>query len=206
MLLERGIPVTLGNISLVEVAERLQRTTGAAYNIWPSQVDFHRELAEVVCSETEWGSVSINAEIVAQALDEKVSWREVTRRHANAYLSRLSVRREFFTFVHFVAVALDEPTIAKSLSKGFDSFQEENERNLEQFLGWFSLELEPPFTTSILATSIASLAEGFLMRSRMNPSIMDATIERPDLGDAASGWSPFSIACERLITSMLKSS
>ncbi len=204
MLLERGVPVTLGNISLVEVAERLQRTTGAAYNIWPSQVDFHRELAELVCRETAWSDLTNFQDVIDTALSEQVSWRELARRYANAYLERIGSQREFFTFIHFVAVALDEPSVANSLREGYDAYQRDNLAQFEGLALLYELEVAPPYSLQDLVAVLGALAEGFLIRSLIDPSSMHQTFDRPDLLDAPQGWTLFAAAFEMTLTSMFR--
>jgi AcrR family transcriptional regulator len=204
MLFERGVPVALGNISLVEVAERLERTTGAAYNIWPSQTDFHRDLAIRVAKESaEHDGIDLVQPVIHQCLAEAVVWREATRRIFNAYLEIVLRRRGFFIGVHYVAVALDEPAVAQALKNSYDELHSATKDSVQAFAEIYDLQLHSSYTYDQLVMSINALTEGYLMRACIDPESARSDIARTDLLESPVGWSAYSIAVERLITSML---
>jgi BetI-type transcriptional repressor, C-terminal len=206
MLFERGVPVALGNISLVEVAERIQRTTGAAYNIWPSQTDFHRDLAILVSADTDYETPEIVRNVLDEGLRQGLHWRELLRRYCNAYAESVSRRREFFVTIHFVAVALDEPLVARALRHSYASIHENTSALLQSMMSVHHLELIPTYTFDQITWMISAVTEGFLMRASIDPHIGFANIDRSDHPESPTGWTAFALSVERLITSMTRES
>ncbi len=204
MLLKQGIPVTIGNIRLVDVAKNIGRTTGASYNIWPAQEDFHRELAIELAEQADWLETGYSGADTDAMILAGAGLPDVIRVFANQYLEAVASGREFLTFIHFWSVALDDPPVRAAIRKGYDGFQEKLKCSYETLLAHYGLEMTPPFTVDDLTVSMAAVTEGFLLRYSVDPDRVRTDLRREDRPDAPDGWSLYGCALERTITAMTR--
>jgi hypothetical protein len=199
-LVELGIPVTLGNIRLSDVAKAIGRTTGAAYNIWPLQEQYHRELAISFAEDIFWASPIFQsvAELVARgsALDE------LLRDFANFYVTAMSQSREYFIASHLWSVALDEPKLMGALRSGFDNFHAIACEFYGNILVTYNRKVRSPYSIDDLVVATTALTDGFILRYRMDPDRVPMQMERLDLPNAKMGWSLFASTFENLFEAM----
>lgn len=204
MLLRQGIPVTIGNIRLVDVAKNIGRTTGASYNIWPAQEDFHRELAIQITEQSDWVESGFSTVEIDAMVASKASLTDVIRVTANQYLQAVASGREFLTFVHFWSVSLDDPPVRAAIRKGYEGFQQKLNVSYELLLATYELEMVEPFTVDDLTVTMAAVTEGFLLRYSVDPDRVRTDLHRPDRPEAPDGWSLYGCALEQTITAMTR--
>jgi AcrR family transcriptional regulator len=176
LLLEQGVPVSINNVRLVDVAKNLGRTTGASYNIWPSQDDFHRDLAIEISREATWSDSSPIHEELGAIFRRGGTVDEILQAAAHRFLNNVASRREYLTFVHFWSVALDEPRVMDAIREGYDHSRAAHGKTFQTLLDAFHLELIPPVTLDDFTVAITALTEGFLLRYSVDP---DRVIDRP---------------------------
>ena len=164
LLIERGVDLGLRNIPVIDAAARAGRSSGAAYQIWHRQADFHRELALSAVQDETWGDSNVVVEAAGELLINGAPMRQALSAAADAYLEHLVGSRSFFVFVHFWAVALDDPEVRDAIKAGYERFHADFVLLYQALLDHYTLEIRPPFTIDDLAVAFSALAEGFALR------------------------------------------
>jgi hypothetical protein len=205
MLLKQGIPVTISNIRLVDIARNIGRTTGASYNIWAAQEDFHRELAVSICQEADWVEAAFMPGSLDSEVTEGADLNEIIRIISNNYLPTVAASREFLTYIHFWSVSLDEPEVKDAIGKGYEGFQQKISSFYVSLLLQHGREIADPFTVEDYTLTLIALTEGFLLRYSVDPSKVRTGITRPDLRpESAVDWSLFGMAMQHLVQAMTR--
>ncbi len=204
MLLEQGMPVSISNIRLADIAKNIGRTTGASYNIWLSQEDFHRELAINISRESSWSEVRYLEDEIRELVMSGGSLEDVFQLAAGRYLHDVTSGREYLTFVHYWSVALDEPEVMESIRVGYDVSHESYRGVYEALLAAFGLEPLPPFNVDDLTVALTATTEGFLLRYSVDPTRVRDGLTHPELGPESAGWSLYGLTMSRLFRSMTR--
>lgn len=204
LLISRGVPLSLHNVTVVEVAQLAGRTPGAAYNLWPTQQDFHRELAITLAMETEWGDPTTMAGPINEVLLRNGTMAEVIRAACNAYLNDVTAQRAYSTFVFFRSIALNDPEIHGAIKAAYDRFHEIFRELYASLLLIFDRELIPPFTINHFTVSMTSLTEGFLLRRGIDPERVPLRMENPEATGTADDWSLYALTTERFVMSVTR--
>ena len=200
LLVERGIPVELKSVTLVDVAKAAGRTTGSAYQLWKTQEEFHRALACFTLRDTTYSDTTVLLEVVGEHLTKGSPLPLLLRDVAHAYLDAMSASREFFVFSHFWAVAIDEPEVSASMAESYAVFQALNVQLIEVILENYAREMCPQVSVDDLAVALGALAEGYVLRHRVTPDAVTRTIVRREYPKAyRNGWSSYSCAVESVV-------
>ncbi len=199
LLVERGIPVEVKSVSLVDVAKAAGRTTGSAYQLWKTQEAFHRELASFSLRDTAYADASLMIEVVTRHLENQSPLPLLLRDVANTYLDSVLQSREFFVFSHFWAVAIDEPDIRTAMAESYATYQRLNKHLMEVVLHTYGRSLKPHLTIDDLAVAVGALFEGYVLRYKISPELAEKNIVRMEYPTAyRTGWNSFGCAVEAL--------
>jgi hypothetical protein len=204
MLLEQGMPVSISNIRLADIAKKVGRTTGASYNIWESQEDFHRELAIEISRESSWSKIGYLEGEVQQLVVQGASLEDIFQFACGRYLQDVTSGREYLTFVHYWSVALDEPEVMASIKKGYDVSHESYRTVYEALLAAFDLEVIRPFTINDLTVTMTATTEGFLLRYSVDPCRVRVGLTHPEVAPESTDWSLYGLTMSRLFRSMTR--
>jgi AcrR family transcriptional regulator len=199
LLIEAGVGRGLRTVPVAEVAKRLGRTTGAAYQIWDRQDDYHHDLVTYILTTAPWSGPNIIARFVEDS-ETAGSIDDVLRDSTQRYLDFTISQRFDLMILHFYAVSIDDDEVKAALQRG-------HHRNLsllkdmsEQLIAMLGLRLRDRFTVTDLVTACGALVEGFKLSSALDPSL-NRLIQRSDRPTTEPPWSLFSIAFEALFRS-----
>jgi hypothetical protein len=204
MLLEQGMPVSISNIRLADIAKNIGRTTGASYNIWESQEDFHRDLAIEISGESSWSEIGYLEHDVKDLVMSGGSLEDVFHLASSRYLQDVTSRREYLTFVHYWSVALDEPRVMESIRIGYDLSHESYRTVYQALLDVFELEPICPFTVDDLTVALTATTEGFLLRYSVDPTRVREGLRHPEVISQSIDWSLYGLTMSRLFRSMTR--
>lgn len=202
MLLEKGLPLNISNIRLADIARRIGKTTGASYNIWESQEDFHRDLAVIISKDSSWADLNFLGPLVWDLFNNGATMSEVLRDACNEYLKAVTSGREYLTFVHYWSVALDQPEVKAAIRDGYDLFNDGYKALLTVLFDRYHVELIAGITIDDLCVCVTAVTEGFLLRYSVDPERIRYDIVRDDLDEANEGWSTYSMTLDKVIRSM----
>lgn len=192
-----AVSAALAHIRLTDVAAKatelareetgrtdsLPITTGAIYQVWPSQADFQADLlfhiAEVDAVVTpDAGSVD---EQIRRARADRTPAAEIVRDNIEeSFAATISSAATYIVFSFYALAA--NPRVRAALKRSYDEFAAEVDRRWQALLTGFGLRVRAPYTIDDLATAITATLEGFAMRSRVDPDRL-----RDPFGEA--GWS-----------------
>ncbi len=204
MLVEKGLPLSISNIRLADIARRIGKTTGASYNIWDSQEDFHRDLAIRISKDSSWANLDYLAPMVWDLFNRGATMSEVLRDACNDYLRSVTSGREYLTFVHYWSVALDQPEVKSAIRDGYDTFHLGYRALLEVLFDRYRREVIPGLTIDDLCVAVTAVTEGFLLRYSINPERIRYDIVRDDIDEANKGWSTYSMTLDKVIESFTR--
>jgi len=203
LLDERGIDLGLRNIPVTDVAERAGHTTGAVYQIWKRQRDFHRDLALHAVREDDWSDRGVIEAAVGEANDRASDLQNAFGVGADAYLSHLVDSRSFRNLAHFWAVARSDPALAEAIKAGYDASHAEFRSLFGSLLERFELVPRPPFSIDDITVSFVAVAEGFALRHAIDPERVAGPPGRDGDGDP-QGWTLMTWVLEAALARMTK--
>lgn len=147
-----------------------EMTTGAAYNIWPTQEDFQQALLDAIMSAAAVPQIEqVRAEL-EQGIHDGNDWRELV---ARCFGTDFEVSFEEPTMFPMIAVAtLAAPQkIAAINEDGNHQYVMETGRILRAIFRHGGRRLAPGHTIDELVWAIEAIEVGYLIRRRTNPEV-----------------------------------
>jgi hypothetical protein len=166
MLHEHGLPERL-DVKLSAVVEEVGLTTGAAYNIWPTQDDYQHDLARHVVETFSW---SIEA-VEGQFLDAAAAGGDLTdviRSVALAYYELIVNEPDFYVSLHFWASRKVEPELADAIRRRYSRLQSGLVSFFVTALAKYGLGIGPQHSIEDIVVAVTSLTEGMAIRARFD--------------------------------------
>ncbi len=198
LLFEVGVGRGLRMVPVAEVARRLGRTTGAAYQIWERQDDYHHELVSHILKDAEWTDAELLLGMFAKQHDHSTDIDEQLRIAPQNFLTASIQRPSSLIWLYFFAVSEHDPAVRDHLANAYLRFQSAFGKAGEQLLPQLKRRLLPPYTIDDLATSLIALTEGFRQRISAQPEA-NRTVQRADRPPGAPSWTLFAVSFEAVL-------
>lgn len=179
------------DIRLVDVVRAEGMTTGAAYQIWPSQDAFRRDVAVHVASAFDWAGPELIASKVSELVASGASREERLRTIGRLYFENFCANEEYFTVLQLYAVRNASPELAEALQRGYDVVHDGFVQLFEFLLVSSGLQMRAPYIIDDLAVVVTALTEGLAMRTRVQPERVRTSIPADDGGE---DWHIYSAA------------
>ena len=187
LLLERGVDLGLRTIPVTEVAARAGRTTGSVYQIWPTQPEFHRDLAlAAIRRDAKMFPPQVLIDKGAKVLKRGGTIEEYITVAADGYLPELAESPAFFLVVHFWAAALSDELLSDAIRATYAESQEEYTVAYQLLLDYFGRRAKAPHTAADIALGIRAIAEGFALRLGFDPTAMSKKLKKGQISVFAS--------------------
>lgn len=164
MLHETGVVAGVEHVRLADVCARAAYTTGAAYRIWPTQADFHRDLAIAAIRWRDRSPVADTLASVRGALLERAPLAEVVRVGAEANVSRMPRETDYYVTLALRACALHDERLAEASTQRVAEGIAAHDQLYTALLAQYGRRPRPPFTGAHLAAAVGALAEGFAVQ------------------------------------------
>ena len=166
ILLERGLPRGL-NIKIADACRRIGRTSGSAYQVWPSQADYQRDLAIHVARSVDYAGADTLAAAVNRALALHDDELDMVREIGTSYFQNLVTNEFFYLSLAFWTETLDgDDDIALAIRAGYNDIQTQFESFFGGFLDTFGRTLRAPWTIRAMTMASTGLTEGLALRYR----------------------------------------
>jgi hypothetical protein len=147
-----------------------QMTTGAAYNIWPSQEDFQQALLDKILLDAATPEIDlVKAELTA-GLREGADWRDLVTRCFGVDFEVSYEEPTMFLMLGMVALAPPQ-RIATLNKEGNDRYVEETSTILEQILEHGGRRMAPGLSVEDLVWAIEAVESGYMLRRRANEEV-----------------------------------
>lgn len=210
MLLENPGADPLTSLRATDVAARAEppRTTGAFYNIWPTQADFRSDLLEHVLSlERFQVGERTTAAIAASVVAEPFDLAEVVRLAANLNAEGLrtdpAMRLKQSLWSRY---AVDDD-VRTGLAGFYTAISQSLCPLYEAVLARSGRRMRPEYDVDVLAVALASLVEGLTLRRAVQPEAVPDDVPPPPgvpLGSAAHDrpWSQFAALAYTILLAM----
>ncbi|MBA3984471.1 MAG: TetR/AcrR family transcriptional regulator [Acidimicrobiia bacterium] len=198
LLHETGVVTGVTHIKLARVAKRAGYTTGAAYRFWPTQEDFHRDLAIAALEWRDRSSIADTIASIRPVVDGGAPLLEVLRTGAEANVHRFPAETDFFITLALRASAVHASgeLVEASRTRVEEGLQSHVEL-YEALMAMFGRRPRPPYTSYHLASVLAALAEGFAIQDVGGEH---QHLDRPDLGKGiGSDWTLFGSATQAVV-------
>ncbi len=195
---DRGLFVAVTHIRLSDVAKDADLTTGAAYRVWESQEDFHRDLAIAAIRYRDADTIKATVHQIYQAVEGGAPLAEVLRVGSVAHMYLNSPTDPFL-------IALSLRTLTGAVPALADASQERHAESMRSFevlyqaiLDRYGRRMRAPFGIDALSHSLAALSEGFAMQTMIG--LEHPTFDLADVGDGVGHeWSLLGVAVEALV-------
>lgn len=151
-----------------------QMTTGAAYNIWPSQEDFQQALLDKILLDAATPEIEqVKAELDA-GLREGADWRDLVTRCFGVDFEVSYEEPTMFLMIGMAALA--PPQRISALNKeGNDRYVQETSAILEQILEHGGRRMAPGLSVEDLVWAIEAIESGYMLRRRTNGEVTART-------------------------------
>ena len=182
MLLESPGTDVLSALKPVEIARRCDppRTTGAFYNIWPTQAEFRRALLAHLLSLDHFRADHVTRAMLEEAVAAPdVDPDDTVRRAANTHFDSLKGHRAIRVRNALWTQADDDPEIRERLCS---LYGEMAAAVVPRYLGLLrrsGRRLAPPFTIDPVAVALTALAEGLSLRWAVDPQAVPDDVGTP---------------------------
>lgn len=167
LLLANGLPEAI-NIKMADACDRLDVTSGAAYQIWRSQGDYQTDLTHYIIDTLDWSLPGIGPELERAATTGKAV-DDAVYSAAKAQFAALASCRTFPLILHLWSVGELSPEQVESIRGTHRRAVDNLVRHLESALDGFGLEPRPDYPLDALALVITTLGEGLVLRHRFDP-------------------------------------
>jgi BetI-type transcriptional repressor, C-terminal len=136
-------------------------TTGALYQVWPTQPDFQADLALHI-AQLE-AVVVPDPSATSALIDEGLPLHEVLRRTIDGSFAFQRDDPMFRVMLGFYSRA-NNPRVRDALRESYESFGAQAREAWSTILRRYNLRMRPPFEIDDLATAVAALVEGLTMQ------------------------------------------
>lgn len=164
LLHESGVVAGVEHIKLADVCASAAYTTGAAYRCWPTQGDFHRDLAIAAVLWRDRSPIADTVSSVRGLLAERAPLAEVVRVGAAANVYRLPTDTDFYVTLALRACALHDHRLMEASAQRVSEGLAAHEQLFTALMGQYRRRMREPYTVTHLAAVIAALAEGFAVQ------------------------------------------
>ena len=153
------------DLRLSSVLEHMGLTSGAAYNIWPTQQAFQRDLAHHLIGEYSWAGPDHNEikfDPTAEPTDE-------VRRLARLYLESFTDDTQFYLALRFWGVKDPSAALQEAVRAGY-SVNHEQWRLFYLFgFDWAGLRIRDGYSLDDFVVMATMVTEGAALRHRFEP-------------------------------------
>lgn len=195
MLVDDGIRVTIGHISLIDVCrEAGLKTAGSGYKIWPNQEDFRVDLLRHLLETPDLRTDTLEHlgdDIVREA--DHASFVEVVR-SVSAASARANIENEgYVVYISlWLASRFDDDLLGRLRASDTDLLHD-YAAIYDATVRYFGREWIPPFNADLLAVALSALVEGLSIRARSTPELVPTDLPRPTgPGGSEQPWHLFS--------------
>lgn len=172
---DEGLPEGF-NVRLTEVLDRVDLSTGAAYNIWANQAEFQSELARHYIGRAQYVDPIGTWEKVRAELDCPEGFEPLVRRFSRAFLMALVDRHAFFSSLSVWAIGSPSDELRQAMVDRYRKLVDELAVVIEQILEAADAQQLDEDRRRALATTVLALAEGFALRARFGDGEADDTV------------------------------
>lgn len=152
-----------------------QMTTGAAYNIWPSQEEFQQALLDKILLDAATPEIDkVKAELAA-GLRDGADWRDLVTRCFGVDFEVSYEEPTMFLMIGMAALAPPQ-RVATMNQEGNDRYVAETGAILEQILEHGGRTVAPGLTMEDLVWAIEAIESGYMLRRRANYDVTTRTI------------------------------
>jgi BetI-type transcriptional repressor, C-terminal len=207
MLLESPATDVLATLKPVEIARRSvpPRTTGAFYNIWPTQADFRRAVLDHVLSLDRFPADRATTEQFDALLDRPdLDVEEAVRVTANlAFEGQRTEPAVRLQLALWTQVETD-PEVRERLELLYSDISDSLVPRYVRLLERSGRRMSPPFTPETLAVALTALVEGLHLRWAVDPDAVTDDLGTPPgvTGVEERRWSTFAALVRVLLAGM----
>jgi AcrR family transcriptional regulator len=192
-----GVRAGVSHVRLEHAARRAGYTTGAAYRCWPSQDEFHRQLALAAMAWRDRGSNADVINSIRAAVDGGAPIDEVVRLGAAANVERTPEETDYFVPLVLRASARFDDELAAAARERLDGGIAAHEQLHDVLMSRYRRRVRAPLTLRDFSTIIAAVADGFAVQDvgRPHPRV-EIDPARPGVGRE---WTLLGIAVWALV-------
>jgi AcrR family transcriptional regulator len=197
LFIEAGVGRGLRTVPVAEVAKRLGRTTGAAYQIWERQEDFHHDLVTYILAVAEWTEAeTLRAMVLERATTAAPD--DLIRTSSQAYLESWISQRSSYLAHHFYALSIDDDDVRTAIRNGASRNIDSLVSVTPDILAVFGRKIRRGYSTLDLVSACSALTEGFKLFLLQHPDA-NRLIQREDRAPDSERWTLFSVSFEALL-------
>lgn len=152
-----------------------QMTTGAAYNIWPSQEEFQQALLDKILLDAATPEIDrVKAELEA-GLSDGADWKELVTRCFGVDFEVSYEEPTMFLMIGMTALA--PPQRLSTMNKeGNERYLAETGSILERILDHGNRRMAPGLTVDDLVWAIEAIESGYMLRRRAEVDVTDRKV------------------------------
>jgi len=151
-----------------------QMTTGAAYNIWPSQEEFQQALLDKILLDASTPEIDrVKAEL-ASGLREGIPWRDLVVRCFGVDFEVSYQEPTIFLMIGMTALAPPQ-RLSAMIQPGNERYLAETGAIIEQILQYAGRRIAPGLTVADLVWAIEAVESGYMLRRRSNQDVTSRT-------------------------------
>lgn len=152
-----------------------QMTTGAAYNIWPSQEEFQQALLDKILLDAATPEIDrVKAELEA-GLSDGADWKELVTRCFGVDFEVSYQEPTMFLMIGMTALA--PPQRLSTMNKeGNERYLAETGSILERILEHGNRRMAPGLTVDDLVWAIEAIESGYMLRRRAEVDVTDRKV------------------------------
>lgn len=152
-----------------------EMTTGAVYNIWPSQEDFQAAMLDFVMVSSGLPQIERVRAALTDGLAEGLDWRELVARCFGVDFDVSFDEPSMFLMIGVSALASPQ-RVAESNEEGNRAYVAETGRILRRIIRHGGRRMAPGRTIEDLVWAIEAIEVGYLIRRRTNPEVTTRTV------------------------------
>lgn len=153
------------DLRLSAVLEHMGLTSGAAYNIWPSQSDFQHDLAHHLIQNYAWAGpdrIGIKVDFDAEPTEE-------IRRLAELYLESLTDETQFYLTLRFWGIKDPSSELRGSIQASYAANHDLWRLFYQVGFEWAGLRMRHGYTLDDFVVMATMVTEGAALRHRFEP-------------------------------------
>ncbi len=225
ILREEGLSGGIDALTFKRARDLVESTTGRRITnasligrIWANQYEFQTDVLELVAADDSSAEVEATLEDIGPVLarmdprsevSRRATMREVCRLSAAANSRALRQSTDWALWVGVLAVtgsgtpgsaeAVDRRCrIEAALTRSFDAVTDRMQMIYEAGMEFVGYRIRPGLTVRQFTVAVAALAEGCVLRDRVDPSSMNGIMRPTGPGGADQEWTMFGLALEAL--------
>jgi BetI-type transcriptional repressor, C-terminal len=203
LLREQGLGAVVP-LKVADVVARTGQTTGAAYQIWPAQVEYQKALATHVLQLEKWSGPEHVIASIGKAASKGAEFGDTIRRVANAYIDDLVSQKEFYLYLHFWAAASTDESLRPALAAGYERFHAGFRTILAAALEQYGMEAKPPFTIDHITAACTAVVEGIALRHLVDADLVGKQLQWRDDAGAQQKRQLVAVATESIVNGMVR--